>query len=146
MPLDWLDRDRLFGAVRTTLSEVMAAYGRIATASDLERAWNALGEGDRIDFGRLDEIAQEEVIRQLTAHPDSRRMLSPPRLQLTERAAVRCNQGLVRKHFSLAGYGQRLLGIYRQLLARPAGPLQNADGAALLDRFLAPERLTLLRT
>ena len=78
--------------------------------------------------------------------PESRSLLSPEQLKLTSEVAVVANQRLVRKHFSLAGYGQRLLGIYQQLLARPAGALQSADGVALLDRFLAPERLTLLRT
>jgi hypothetical protein len=60
---------------------------------------------------------------------------------------IAANGAAVRAHYDLAEYGQRLIGIYSGLNgARPSSRLDRGDGDALLDRFLAPERLTLLRT
>ncbi len=43
-------------------------------------------------------------------------------------------------------YGDRLLEVYRQLAESTASAPTAASGDALLDAFLAPERLFLLKT
>ena len=148
VPLDWLDATRLRGALETALSEVMAAYGRRETPEHLDRLWDHIERNRRIDFGRLDETGQEEVIRHLAAHPADRAHLRPQSLDPgANPERITSNRAVAQRDYSLAGYGRRLHDIYGALTNAPtAGPLEAGDANALLDRFLAPERLYLLRT
>lgn len=148
VPLDWLDQYRLRRIMQQALTNVMAAYGREETPTDLERLWNSAVREGRIDFGRLDESAQEEVIRHLVANPRDRASLRPARLAdaLAPELVAR-NRSVAEQDYSIAGYGRRLGSIYQSLLDAPIdSKLCSADGPALLDQFLAPERLFLLRT
>jgi len=150
IPRGWLDAARFRQATDEALGRVMSAYGRKATTADLERLWCAAVSDGRVDFGRLDETAQEEVIRHLIDSPEDRGDLRPPRLDSDPRtAAARTagNRAVVEKAYSIAGYGRRLTEIYTELLTEPlAKKLDSANGGALLDCFLAPERLFLLRS
>jgi len=147
VPLDWLDRDRLRMAMGRALGNIMTAYGREATPADMERLWASVVREGRVDFGRLDETAQTEVIRHLATDARSSAYLRPPRLGANVSAdLIAHNRSITARDYSLAGYGCRLEGIYHSLLAAPIDPvLDAADGGALLDRFLTPERLFLLR-
>jgi glycosyltransferase involved in cell wall biosynthesis len=148
IPLEWLDQERLRSAMGQALEGVMAAYGREETPSELERLWSSTVRDGRIDFGRLDETAQEKVIRHLAADAQDRAFLRPRCLAGAASAdLIAHNRSVAERDYSIAGYGHRLENIYRALMSSPVDSrLGAADGAALLDRFLAPERLFLLRT
>lgn len=148
VPLRWLDAARLRRAAGQALAEVMAAYGRTATPRDAERLWGAMVQGDRVDFGRLDEPAQEEVIRHLATSPSDGAQLTPAGLEpRTDGARIEANRAVIERDYSIAGYGRRLADIYGALLGSAMSRKPGAaDGNALLERFLAPERLCLLRT
>jgi len=148
IPLDWLDRDRLRRAMDQALAAMATAYGRARLPDDLERLWASAVRDGCIDFGRLDEAAQEAVIRHLASDPQDRVFLRPMRLPDTRPAdRIAHNRALAERDYSIAGYGRRLERIYGALLEATVDPsLGAADGAVLLDRFLAPERLFLLRT
>ncbi len=148
IPLDRLDRDRLRGAMDRALEDVAAAYGRVRLPDDLGRLWASSVRDEYIDFGRLDEAAQEEVIRHLVSNPQDRAFLRPMHLPDTIPAGrIAHNRTLAERDYSITGYGRRLEGIYRSLLDATVDPsLSAADGTTLLERFLAPERLFLLRT
>lgn len=148
VPLDWLDQERLRQAMERAIEQVMAAYGREETAADLERLWDCAVHGGSIDFGRLDEMAQEEIIRHLAANVRDATYLRPARLAGSTLAdPISRNRAVAERDYSIAGYGCRLERIYQSLVEATVEPvLDAADGAALLDRFLAPERLFLLRT
>lgn len=150
VPLAWVDAARLRQSMGHALERVMSAYGRQEAPADLERLWFSAVSDDCIDFGRLDETAQEEVIRHLIASPDDRGGLRPPRLDPGVNSAgarVNRNRAVVESGFSIAGYGRRLSEIYGRMLdERPVEKLGSADAGALLDCFLAPERLFLLRS
>lgn len=148
VPLDWLDQDRLRAVMKRALTEIMAAYGRDETPTVLQRLWDSAVQGESIDFGRLDETAQEEVIRHLAADAQDAASLRPSRLAgTTPEDLVRRNRAVAEREYSIAGYGRRLEEIYRTLLdSEVDSELDAADGAVLLDQLLAPERLFLLRT
>jgi hypothetical protein len=148
VPLSWIDAERLRGVLAEALDASASAYGRMRDTDAVQRAWRSATVEDRIDMGRLDEPAQESVIRRVLADSDARSALSPSTLTVcSDPAVIAANGAAVRAHYDLAEYGQRLIGIYSGLNgARPSSRLDRGDGDALLDRFLAPERLTLLRT
>lgn len=149
VPLSWIDGAALRQRINDALASAAHAYGRRRDPDDLERAWHAAVDTDaRIDFGRLDETAQEQVVRHLGSTPSAAAELdrvSPP---LPAGATVlEHNRAVVARGYLIAGYRTRLETIYRQLLsARPSRIEGHANGARLIERFQAPERLYLLRT
>jgi hypothetical protein len=101
-----------------------------------------------VDFGRLDEALQEQLIRTISGSNEARRQLQPPHLpdpgEKSEKIAE--NRTAILANFGLEQYGPRLLGIYQQIMDSPVEPLESLPGEAVLDQFLAPERLYLLRS
>lgn len=149
VPLSWLDRDALRQRLDAALAGTASAYGRSREPHDTERSWAAaVDRDDRIDFGRLDEPAQEQVLRHLRSDTTAHTALaatSPP--IANDQALVAHNREVVERDYLLSGYQRRLERIYQRLVATPAGALDgHADGDALIARFQAPERLFLLRT
>ncbi len=149
VPLDWLDATALRQRLDHALAATAGAYGRKRDVDDLERAWQvAVDEDGRIDFGRLDEEAQIEVLRHLRADPAAGSALdatSPPLAADAE--LIKRNRTVVEREYMLEGYQRRLEAIYQALLDAPSAPLRDqADGEALIARFQAPERFYLLRT
>jgi len=55
------------------------------------------------------------------------------------------NRRILRQQYSLSQYGERLEQIYRQVAGAETNSCGQLNGEVLLDRFLAPERLHLLR-
>ncbi|NEX16005.1 MAG: hypothetical protein C1943_05045 [Halochromatium sp.] len=148
VPLDWLDTAALRKRLERALATAANAYGRKPNADDLERAWQAaVDEDHRIDFGRLDEDAQMQVIRHIQADPAAGSALdvrSPPLAANAELIAQ--NRALVEREYLIEGYRRRLEAIYLALLEAPSAPLRDqADGQLLISNFQAPERLYLLR-
>lgn len=149
VPLDWLDAAALRRRLDQALAAAASAYDREREADDLERAWRAaVDEDGRVDFGRLDEDAQTQVLRHIGADPAASSALdatSPPLAAAAE--LIERNQAVVEREYLIDGYRRRLETIYQSLLNTPTGPLHDqADGRALIARFQAPERLHLLRT
>ena len=56
------------------------------------------------------------------------------------------NKQAVREKFSLENYTDKLENIYLKLVNTPNSKIVFADGHLLLESFLRPERLNLLRT
>ncbi len=147
VPLPWVDSARLRRAFDGAATRRAAAYGQ--PPGDLaEQAWRHAVSAERIDFGRLDETAQTQVIRRLHADPGARDALRPAALAAaTDAGLVEANRQAIAARYSVPGYGERLAAIYAAVAAAvPSPTFSAADGTALLSHFLAPERLWLLRS
>jgi hypothetical protein len=125
----------------------LAAYGRTPAKDDRERVLVAWIRDHRIDFGRLDESMQETVLHRLASMQAQSAVLHPGALPEPGglRASLAENQCLLASRYTLASYGEALEASYRQVVNARVTALGSLDGEALLDRFLEPERLTLLR-
>lgn len=154
VPLNWLNPGRLSDKARAGYKRCLAAYGREPEDDAMERIMSAWLRDDMVDFGRLDEELQEEVIRRLVKSPDDAAAMSPACLSGKQVKAekenvarlIRDNKKILETKYGLHGYGKQLLSIYNRLAAsRPQSSLGAVDGEKLLDNFLAPERLHLLR-
>ena len=147
VPSDWIDPDQLRQRVDEALQRVMGAYGRQPTSDATDRTLAAWTDVDGIDFGRLDEDLQETIVRRLAASPSDRAALHPAQLQVpTDAGTITANRSTIEQHYGLSQYGERLMQVYQQLLAAPTEALQALDGDTVLDAFIAPERLYLLRS
>ena len=148
VPADWLAPGVLATRVREGLKSYLSAYGRGSRPDDVERVISAWIHGGRLDFGRLDEALQESILRRAVASREARAQLRPRGLPDTPPPAAQLQQNrrVVLKHFGLAGYSQRLEAVYEALTRASPGPVESISGDSLLDEFLRPERLFLLRT
>jgi glycosyltransferase involved in cell wall biosynthesis len=147
VPLDWLGRGRVERLAQEGLARNLASYGRNAAKDDLDRVLTAWIHDGRVDFGRLDESLQETVLRRLVGSRAQAAVLQPAALPEPNmlRAMLADNQRLLASRYTLARYGEAVEGVYRQVTAASVTALDALDGEALLDRFLAPERLCPLR-
>ncbi len=147
IPENWIGHDRLQVAALNGLRRNLAAYGRSPSPDDLEQLLASWIHDGLVDFGRLDEPLQEAVLHRLAQAPEQAVEIGPSALPNPNDlySVVENNRCLLRAHHNLAQYGAIVEQMYRQVVASSITPLDSLDGEVLLDRFLAPERLSLLR-
>nr|WP_321466631.1 glycosyltransferase [uncultured Desulfobulbus sp.] len=147
VPLAWLGEGQVRQAAEQGLTRNLAAYGRQPRPGDVERTLAAWIHNGRIDFGRLDEPMQERVLQQVVGRQAQGDVLNPPCLPEPGALAgpLAANRRTLQQQYSLSRYGEKLERIYTQVAQSPTMPCDQLDGEVLLDRFLAPERLHLLR-
>ncbi len=147
VPVSWLGRGRIADRAAAGQQQVLEAYGRSPGEDCLDRILAAWIRDDHVDYGRLDEEMQEIVLRRLVRDRGQACRLRPSTLPDPKECdrAVAINRRLLEEKYSLAGYGERLHRLYSRVAASTPTPLSFLDGEILLDHFLAPERLMLLR-
>ncbi|MFH0908348.1 MAG: glycosyltransferase [bacterium] len=148
VPVEWIGIDRMRQSVDEGLQRLFEAYGRPLPAGALEKACHGLDSRDTVDFGRLDEAMQRDVIRRVANDADAAALLQPPRLaqEPVPAATIARNQAVVRDKFGPDTYAQRLLTIYQDLAISEPGPLSTLSIESVLDGFLDPSQFRLLRT
>jgi len=145
IPVEWLGERTLLAKISQGLESLYALYGLPSPdAACLRRAWAAWVREGRVDFGRLDEPLQAEVIRRLAGSHAAREEFSQV-LQVPLPAVVDRNRGIVAETFDDRLYGRRLEEIYERLLDFSPGPVEALESGRMLHSFLQPERLHLLR-
>jgi hypothetical protein len=148
VPAEWISHRVLEQKAQQGLQRSWDAYGRSLQADDLSRTLGTWIHDGQVDFGRLDEALQEQLIRTVTGSAEARRQLQPLHLPDPGENSGKTgeNRAAILANFGLEQYGPRLLGIYQQIMDSPLEPLESLPGEAVLDQFLAPERLYLLRS
>ena len=153
VPVEYVGRDEFEQAFRESYSRVLTAYGRPALSP---QKWDAVFErkvrSSCIDFGDLNEALQEHVLRRAASDAevrDHRRRLNPGVAAFADadESVIRHNRRVVRRAYSVGAFGRRLLSVYHDLLAAPAGGPITAlpAGDSILDAFLDPGRFRMLR-
>jgi hypothetical protein len=66
-------------------------------------------------------------------------------LNISTREEIIRNQNSVRENFSASVYGIRVQQIYQKIIDSTQTTIGFADGQKMLEQFLSPERLNLLR-
>ncbi|MBT8046612.1 MAG: hypothetical protein KJN67_05565, partial [Pontiella sp.] len=131
--------------LKSAMQESYASYSKTWKSEYVEQAKAALVVDGKVDFGILDEQLQRNMIRHLVEHPADRALL--PALETEANGdLIEHNRRVVQECYSKEAYGDRLLGIYRDLAATSPGAVSSANASDLLDEFLQPHRFNLLRT
>jgi hypothetical protein len=145
VPVGMVDRDglrRRFSAAATALH---AAYGRQLGAADCTAAFARVTRDGRVDFGRLDEPAQAQALRAVVSSRQRQSLRAPVDPRAVDTAPVAANAARIRAVYGLDRYGARLAALYDGLLAAPAGDIGALDPDRILDAFIDPADLRLLR-
>lgn len=145
IPLEWIGETHFLHSLESAMTRSYAAYSKEWKATYFEQAKEVLMVDGTVDFGILNEPLQQKVIRHLAEHPADRDQLPEFNVAICPEL-IQHNRQVVKKHYGLEAYGQRLLGIYQRLAASQPGAVSAADAAALLEQFLNPERVNLLRS
>ncbi|MGA0334171.1 MAG: hypothetical protein ACO3NW_09480 [Kiritimatiellia bacterium] len=136
VPVDALDPEFWIRATAQIRNwrQSMGAEGSLDEA-ELKSAWV---RDQQIDFGRLDEPAQRQVLRTLKG--SLRREL----LQMDHPQPVEQNSATMESHYSDGPSLSRLQALYNGL--RSPGPVEYAQGDRVRDAFLDLSSVWLLRT
>lgn len=147
VPVGWLSLEKITEKAELGLKKSLAAYGRSPSAKDLQRLLDGWIKEEMVDYGRLNEGMQEIVLHRVC---DSAAEASAIELDVLldsygDAQIVEDNHGLLKKHYSLQEYGKTIMRCYQHIAGSEVTSVGALEGSVLLDHFLAPERLSLLR-
>jgi hypothetical protein len=149
IPLDCIPSvSQLKETIQSALEQFYLDYQQDLPEDGTEIAFQSMVENDCIDFGRLDETNQRGIIRAVAQSPELQQGIQRHSgLEVLSEEIIDRNKQAVTEQFSLTSYAERTLKIYQQLLATDNSThCQFANGQLLLDKYLSPTRLNLLRT
>jgi len=148
VPIDLISYATFKQTIATALTPFMEAYGRTLNPGDIQQAVDAAIQDNHVDFGRLDEPLQAQIIRQAAAQPNLRDRIFPTSLTSPhiDPEIIQQNRNIVETKFGLEQYGHRLHRIYTSINESTSEPVTGLPRQQVLDQFLKPERFTLLRT
>jgi len=145
IPAAWLDTVELRAEIDAALRQSYLAYDRRLPAGAVDRTWSSWVAGGRVDFGVLSERWQERILEKLRLDPGYADEIEIPSLAPLPSGEIAQRAKAVEDTYSLSSYGEKLAGVYETIAASSAGRVRHVDPEKLLDQFLAPERLNLLR-
>jgi len=142
-----IDMSQLKQEVTQSLNSIYSDYNHPLPQHALQRAMIGLSSEKGIKFGCLNETLQRSIIKKiLNSELASQSVRDQSRLCVLSPSKIESNRLAVKNNFSLQSYGQRVLEIYEALLSSEVEAVSFADGNGMLEQFLIPERLNLLRT
>jgi len=149
IPLDCIPSvSQVRETIQSALAQFYLDYQEDLPEDGTEIAFQSMVENDCIGFGRLDESNQQAIIRTIAHSPELQQGIQKHSgLEVLSGEIIDRNRQAVTEQFSLSSYAERTLNIYQELLATDNGTQCHfANGQLLLDQYLSPTRLNLLRT
>jgi replication initiation and membrane attachment protein DnaB len=142
-----VNKETLKLKISATLKQFFTDYRQGIPKDATEIAYRSIVQDNQIDFGRLDEALQEEIILSISksksAQSDVRLQINLERL---DSKIIQTNKESIIEKFAQETYVKKLNFIYESLLDMKKDRLEYVEGEDLLSSFLSPKRLNLLRT
>ena len=141
-----VDQESLKDAISTALCSAYQDYQRKLPADAVNVATESILNGQGVQFGSLNEDLQKQVITGVqSSKQESESIRKQAKLQILNELNIQNNQAAVTENFSLSAYGAKVFQIYQSILESQSEKANFADSGKMLDQFLSPERLNLLR-
>ena len=122
-------------------------YGQSIPGNATEIAYRSMIQDNQIDFGRLDECGQKEIISSVLKSKTAQEQIrNQVKINNTDSGIIERNRESISRNFSQNTYIEKLGNIYDSILNSNLDQLEYAKGEDLLYSFLSPARLNLLRT
>ena len=133
--------------IEHVMTKFFSDYGIKPPNDGVDRAFNDIVKNNRIDFGRIDEPLQEEIILSVSKSENAKNDIKEQtKIGYSNSQLIAENALAIEKSFALDSYRDRLQKIYRLLCSSESRSIEFANGNNLLQSFLTPERINLLRT
>jgi hypothetical protein len=149
VPVDWINKKVLRQKINEGLRYAFQRYGRSMSEKHGQQAFNSIvNKNDKVDFGRLDEPLQEQILLKIYHDPSLKNEFSEYIVNtdsITD-GTVNHNKRIIEENYNLKQYGDLLLSVYDNLLNQYPDKIEYLNAEKLLDQFLNPERFNLLRT
>ncbi len=148
VPVKLIGQDALYRRIQEVQTAYLQAYSFKPGKNPLPNLAEAWIQDGMIDFGRMDEKFQARIIRHVNTHPESLSEICPDRLPVIDeqaQATIETNKRLIKGHFNLETYAIQVLDVYTSLKQAAVRRPDSLDGNKLLQNFLSPQRLSMLR-
>ena len=133
--------------IQIALEAFYSSYQIELPPDSLDEAYQSFVKEGQVDYGRLDEKLQQQILRKILRSTDELNFFREKYpLTIPGESDIQRNQAAVKQQFSPTAYGKRLFTIYKEILEAKQQNIAYADGNSLLRAFLSPKRLNLLRT
>lgn len=149
IPIDTFRFDEFRSRLARMMEQFQASYGLVYDASGAD-LWVEHAVSDfKIDFAKLDEIAQREIIEKVQASPDLQKSVgSQVNFEIEPAEHVDANATIIQNELSIPKYGDRLQHIYEANLSdgSDSQQIEFADSDMILEAFIGYERFLPLRS
>lgn len=151
--LEWFDFDGLAERYRVAYGDLHRQYRQPLLGFDAFRATfvDPITQAGNIDFGRLDEIAQREVIQTVVDDPAAAATVRDGVIVVDDANLIAGNANVVQEQFGAIASGRRLRTVYEAVLSTPSVSADHPiDADAILTApthgKLSLAKFRLLRT
>jgi replication initiation and membrane attachment protein DnaB len=142
-----VNKETLKLKISATLKQFFTDYRQGIPKDATETAYRSIVQDGQIDFGRLDEAFQEEIILSISKSKHAQGDIqSQINLDKLDSKIIQKNKESIIEKFAQDTYVKKLNIIYASLLDMKLDRLEYIKGEDLLNSFLSPKRLNLLRT
>ena len=146
IPLVWLDENEIRKEMDSALRQGYLAYHRKLPGDAVEKAWAHWVQKGCIDFGKLSERFQMEILRKIAGNPELINELEVPNIAPGTEQEIAEKRELIQGLYCVESYGNRLKEIYGKVRKGWTGKVRHVETGEVLNQFLDPGRLNLLRT
>lgn len=122
------NRAEIESAIERAVASLCEAYGMAVTAEFVRQALDAVFHGPQADFGRLNEAAQEAVIRRVAA---GQLEVAVPKVSRGS-DQIASNKRVIDESYSLRSYGERLGRLYKELAEAKGSATGHLDAGKML--------------
>lgn len=150
VPVDWIDLHQFHATWSRCVRHVCGLFRHRVDDTHIRAAFDACTQDGRIDFGLLDEGAQQNLIADLSGSRPKREMmmqlnpfLAGPADVSDKTGLIRHNREAVARNYEPKGYAQRLHDVYTRVARSPIR--QNIDKKILVSAFIDLEKFSLLK-
>jgi len=148
IPFNWFSEQDFLSKIQNGLQEMYQRYDREYRKEYLEQFKKAVIQDGTVDFGRLDETLQQDVLERLISDTNACNDLQSYALQRHIPGAdiITRNRKLVNQAYNPEAYYNHLINIYDHLLNAASAPVEFIDPEKVLDQFLKPERYYIIKS
>lgn len=146
IPSEWIDMQDLRLRVQDALEKLYRNYGLGLPERRPDEVMDHMTAGGVVDFGRLGEFHQRQVLPRVIHEGPPDCLRHPPWREAEDADLLNRNRDCVRKEYSLDKYRERLDAIYMEIMGQERDSLDFISSSRILDGFLSAERFNLLRT
>ncbi|MEO0336245.1 MAG: hypothetical protein AAF202_07615, partial [Pseudomonadota bacterium] len=146
VPVDWIGSDDIKDKIRETLRGSYLAYNQPIPKSAVKTTWKSWVQKGKIDFGVLDEEFQQRVLRHLRDNPGDLEKVDCPVPMIPSAEEISAARSTIDAHFSADEYQRCLALIYARVSHGGTGKIRSLHPNRVLQQFLDPARLNLLKS
>lgn len=148
VPIELLDEEKVKAHLYTYALESYQAYGINNAMDKASEMCETLLKNGRIDFGRLSQSIQLELLQSLKNEPSlfSKIANEPLSRHIPPKQQIEHNQQIIKQKYSPDAFAERLGKIYQTLIHSNSEAFMNyVQSDSLIPHFLNSEGISLLR-